>query len=105
LDEILNRIVEEGVSTVNIEHVKGAPQAPDFVPITDLFETIHKQAANKELDYDSLTGSRSIHAPQCHVATLDDDDESDLRVVKLGRTDHAVARSFACAHEISTKLE
>jgi Cdc6-like AAA superfamily ATPase len=73
LDEILNRFVKEGVSTVTFEHVKGAPHAQDFVSITDLFETIHKQAANGEVDCASPTGSRSIRAPQWHVASLDDE--------------------------------
>jgi DNA polymerase alpha-associated DNA helicase A len=105
LDEILNRFVKEGVSTINFEPVTGASKAQGSVIFTEWFKTVHDKAANRELDCDSLIGSRSIRASQSHVVSLEDEEESDIRVVRLGRTDNSVAQSFSCMHERSANLE
>jgi hypothetical protein len=52
-----------------------------------------------------MFGSRTIRAPYNHVDTLDEDVESDIRVLLLGRTDNDVARSFALMQGRSPVME
>jgi AAA domain len=55
--------------------------------------------------YESMFGSRTIRAPYNHVDSLDEDFESDIRVLRLGRTDNEVARSFALMQGRSPGME
>jgi hypothetical protein len=55
--------------------------------------------------YESMFGSRTIRAPYNHVDSLDEDVESDIRVLRLGRTYNEVARSFALMQGRSPGME
>jgi superfamily I DNA and/or RNA helicase len=67
----------------------------------NLFEKVEKSQVADE----SMFGSRTIHAPYNHVDSLDEDVESDIRVLRLGRTDNDVARSFALMQGRSPGME
>jgi superfamily I DNA and/or RNA helicase len=55
--------------------------------------------------FESIFGSRTIRAPYNHVDSLDEDVESDIRVLRLGTTDNDVSRSFALMQGISPGMD
>jgi superfamily I DNA and/or RNA helicase len=52
-----------------------------------------------------LVGSRTIRAPYNQVDSPDEDVESDIRVLQIGRTDNVVVHSFALMQGISPGME
>jgi hypothetical protein len=54
--------------------------------------TIFDKVEKGKVTFESMFGSRTIRAPYNHVYSLDEDVESDIRLLRLGRTDNEVAR-------------
>jgi AAA domain len=67
--------------------------------------TLFDKVEKGKVTFESMFGSRTIRAPYNHVYSLDEDVESDIRLLRLGRTDNEVARSFALMQGRSPGME
>jgi superfamily I DNA and/or RNA helicase len=108
LDQILSSFVKEGIATLNFDEITGmrqARQSGSSNGFEDALMTLFDKVEKGKVTYESMFGSRTIRAPNNHVDSLDEDVESDIRVLRLGRTDNEVARSFTLMQGRSPGME
>jgi hypothetical protein len=97
LDQILSSFVKEGIATPNFDEITGMRQVRQSGSSNGFEDALMNSFDNVDKGketYEAMSRSRTIRAPYNHVDSLYEDVESDIRVLRLGRTDNYVASSL-----------
>jgi AAA domain len=95
VDQILKKFREEGVFKLNLESVAGSGDTESFAYFKNALKSLHTKLSYREVSYSSMFPSISIHSPSSQAQSIDIN-ESDLRMVRVGNSDHCDARDFSC---------
>jgi hypothetical protein len=93
IDQILSSLILDGVFALTLDSISGKEQPGSATYFENTIRQLNEQIEKGTVDYSSLFGTRALRSPQQKVQRIDED-YSDLKVLRVGATEHQEVGKF-----------